>query len=326
MASSPIASVVVATFNRAELLARLLNALELQDATPFEVVVVDDASTDATAALLAERAGSTTAYTLIALRQERNQGPAAARNRGWRTATAPVVCFTDDDCIPQKGWLQAHLVAIESGADLVQGKTMPVAEQRHRSSPFSRTIQRDRDCGYYETCNISYRRDVLERVDGFDEQFRFPFGEDIDLAWRAIDVGYRVVFNHLAEVQHEIWPFSWPSFIADVRRREGLVLAVHKHPHLRRQFTRPWCVNPPHEAALIAGAALVIAAVKPRSYLRWAGVGAAVTNYYGVAREFRYAPRLRRQWPAYVVLMLGSDLAEIGVMAAASVKYRTILL
>ena len=323
--SGPVVSVVVASRNRADLLARLLDALELQDVGPFEVIVVDDASTDRTPALLAERAATATAFTLVGLRQEHNRGPAAARNRGWRTATAPIVCFTDDDCVPQEGWLQAHIMAMSSGADLVQGKTMPVDEQRHRLGPFSRTIQRERDGGFYETCNMSYRREVLERVDGFDEEFRFPFGEDIDLAWRAIDTGSRVVFSDLAEVQHEIWPFSWPSYVADVRRREGLVLLVRKHPHLRRLFRRPWCVTRPHEAALITGAVLVIAAMKPRSLVRWAGAGVGIIHYYGVAREARYAPRLRRQWPACLMLILGSDLTEVGAMAMFSVKHKTFL-
>ncbi len=80
----PSISVVVATRNRAEMLLRLLDALAAQrGAPPFEVVVVDDGSTDDTWDRLTGRAEVETAFTLVPLRQEVNAGPAVARNRGW---------------------------------------------------------------------------------------------------------------------------------------------------------------------------------------------------------------------------------------------------
>lgn len=324
---APKASVVVATRNRAELLGRLLDALELQESEHFEVIVVDDASTDRTPALLAKRATTAAAYSLVAIRQEMNHGPAAARNRGWRASSAPVVCFTDDDCIPQKGWLNAHIATIEAGADLVQGRTNPVPEQRNRSTPFSRSIQRERDGGFYETCNMSYRREVLEQVDGFDENFRFPFGEDTDIAWRAIEAGYGVAFNSLAEVYHEVWPFDWNAHVADVQRKESLVLLVRKHPRLRELFPMPWCAYRRHSAALGALGALGGAlAGRPRSSLRWTVALAAMANYYYVCRVTRWPPRKRKYWPGYLPAMMASDLAEVGIMAIASVRQRTFLL
>lgn len=324
--SLPVASVVVATRNRAELLGRLLDALELQESEPFEVIVVDDASTDRTPAMLEERARTTTQFTLVSLHQEVNHGPAAARNRGWRAARAPVICLTDDDCIPQKRWVQTHVASIASGADLVQGRTIPVPDQRGRSTPFSRSIQRERDGGFYETCNMSYRREVLERVGGFDEEFRLPFGEDTDLAWRAIDEGYGVVFNSLAEVHHEVWPFGWKAHIADVRRKESLVLLVRKHPRLRELFPMPWCAHRRHSAALGALGAVLVTAIRPNSALRWSVAVAAAANYYYVCRVTRWPPRKRKYWPGYLPAMLATDLAEVGVMAAASVRQRTFLL
>src|SRR4051812_19853042 len=100
----PAASVVVATHNRAELLARLTDALRAQsDVDAFEVIVVDDGSADATPDVLRRIERSWPALRTIRL--DENRGPATARNAGWRAATAPIVAFTDDDCVPQAGWL-----------------------------------------------------------------------------------------------------------------------------------------------------------------------------------------------------------------------------
>jgi GT2 family glycosyltransferase len=203
---------------------------------------------------------------------------------------------------------------------------MPVPDQSHRSTPFSRSIQRERNSGFYETCNMSYRRDVLERVGGFDEDFRYPWGEDTDLAWRAIDSGCGVVFNSLAEVFHEVWPFKWSAHLADIRRQEGLVLLVRKHPRIRELFPMPWCAYRRHSAGLGAVGAAAMTLTKPKSTLRWLVAAAAVANYYYVCRVTRWRPRKRKYWPGYLPAMLASDLAEVGVMAAASAKYRTLLL
>src|SRR2546430_13920788 len=107
MTESPAASVVVATHQRAHLLPRLIKALEDQEAAPaFEVIVVDDSSTDGTWDVLVGLASSST-VRLRPLQTLRNSGPAAARNLGWRSAAGRVVAFTDDDCVPRPGWLAA---------------------------------------------------------------------------------------------------------------------------------------------------------------------------------------------------------------------------
>ena len=102
--TTPRATVVVATHNRAYRLSLLLHALRAQTLPrqEFEVVVVDDGSTDSTPLLLAdaERSGD---LDLRVLRREPAAGPATARNMGWRIARAPIIAFTDDDCRPSPG-------------------------------------------------------------------------------------------------------------------------------------------------------------------------------------------------------------------------------
>src|SRR5204863_1447520 len=108
----------------------------------FEVVIVDDASADGTRELLAD-AAQRGDLALTVLRHDRSRGPAAARNAGWRTARAPLVAFTDDDCRPSPGWLEAGLRALAATANgggeaIVQGLTEPDPDEAHRLGPFTR--------------------------------------------------------------------------------------------------------------------------------------------------------------------------------------------
>lgn len=104
-------SVVVPTFKRPDLLQRCLEALLAQDFNPaaYEVIVVDDAASPETEALVQARAAlSAPSLRYLAVTGSRH-GPAAARNRGWQAARGSIIAFTDDDCLPEPGWLQAVL-------------------------------------------------------------------------------------------------------------------------------------------------------------------------------------------------------------------------
>lgn len=180
--------------------------------------------------------------------------------------------------------------------------------------------------GFYETCNIAYRRDVIERAGGFDEAFRFPYGEDTDLAWRAKEDGARTVFVADAVVRHDVWPSDYRAHLRDMRRREGVVLVFRKHPALRGHLGKGIFFRPIHPPALVAAGALVLLASRPRSPARAASATAASLWYAWVCRRFRPNPPRRRQWLVVVPLALGADLYEIAVMARASVRYRTVLL
>src|SRR5438128_1544197 len=124
MPTKPTISVVVPTHNRRALLERLVRALEHQEgAPPYEVVIVDDGFADGTADALA-RLAADAAVPLRTVLRDLNGGPAAARNAGWEVATAPLVAFTDDDCVPDRKWL-ARLATRFEDADVVQGRTVP---------------------------------------------------------------------------------------------------------------------------------------------------------------------------------------------------------
>lgn len=317
-------SVVVASRNRAHLLARLVEAIEAQSLRPMELVIVDDASEDSTWEVLTRHAGTST-VNIVPVHLARNLGPGGARNAGWRRARGSVVAFTDDDCVPQPDWLHGLASRLSAGADLVQGRTLPDPAQAGRHGPFSRTIDVGFEGGYYQTCNIAYRREVLEQLGGFDERFRRS-GEDTDLALRAIDAGARASFAVDAIVLHDVRPSNFLVHLRDTERWAGVVLAVRQHPQLRERFHRRWFWKPSHPPALLALAG-VLGMMGSRGCPVRAGMSLALMIPY-----LRYRTRVLplrgsgRCDLAVVPLALVADLGEVTVMAVSSVRYRTLLL
>lgn len=323
--STPAISVVVATHNRRDLLPSLFRALAAQrDCEPFEVVVVDDASTDDTWDYLDAQA-SRSPLTIRPLRVPVNRGPAHARNLGWREARADVVCFTDDDCEPTPTWLHSLTAALHH-ADIAQGRTQPNPAQRERLGPFSRSMTVPYEEGFYETCNIAYRRAVLEKAEGFDETFLFPFGEDIDLAWRAIEAGARTTFVDDAVVDHVIFPSDFRSRLREVPRLEGTVQALRNHPGLRRKVGWRVFHRPTQRAVLVVAGASLFALARPRRPGSWVVLASATLHYAWMCRRFRPKPPRRYQWIGVVPRGFVIDAYELAVLARASVRHRTLLL
>jgi GT2 family glycosyltransferase len=307
------------------MLRRTLEALGRQEgAPPFEVIVVDDASTDETPAMLRSLLGDSP-FPLIVLRQESNGGPAAARNRGWRSARGAVVCFTDDDCLPQSRWL-ATLVAGMGGADLAQGRTLPNPDQRDRWGPFSHTVEVLTEAGFYETCNMAYERSWLDVTGGFDEDFRFPYGEDTDLAWRAKEKGAAIAFVPEAIVYHEIGDSDFLRHLRLLRRRAALVHLLRLHPAARSLFPGRWYHKQTHPPALATAAALVVLARRPRSLPRWLAAVTCGGTYARTCLRTWRGPKRGRYWVAVIPLALVSDLTEMFILGRASVRERTFFL
>jgi GT2 family glycosyltransferase len=306
-----LASVVVVTRNRSRLLESLLESLARQTLEPsrFEVIVVDDGSTDDTPGVL-ERMVEAAPYELRVLPQSA-AGIPAARNRGWRAAAAPLVAFTDDDCVARPSWL-AELVEAGSERDgvVIQGRTELAPGDDEKVGPFSRVLVVTEPNDYFATCNILYPRELLERLGGFDEGFLT--GEDTDLGWRAqtSGAGYRfvpeAVVNHavveLGAVGKLRWAFRW-SYAMRVLR---------EHPEVRRTLTWGLFWKRSHAllALALAGALLsrrfVPAALLALPYLRSLRARCIGEGYS----------------PAYVPYLALYDVAEVMAAARGAVRYR----
>lgn len=333
--AAPVASIVVATKNRVERMVRLLAALDAQTETGFEVIVVDDGSTDGTSERV-EAAARAVGYPIRLLRNEESKGQGTARNRGWHEARAPVVAFTDDDCVPVPKWLASLLEAMEhDGLDLVSGITEPPDHQRDLISMWSYVMVDSGRRGHYPTCNVAYRREVLDAVRGFDERFQYRrpdrsarcmIGDDTDFAWTAIDMGFRPGYAPEAIVHHDVFPQTWEQYLANMRRLEGLVLMCKKHPELGPYLGRRRIYFKEHLAAVaIVGGLAGLASRRLRPLLAVSALGAAWYTRFCV--KYRPPPEPGTGgYAAAVPRALVADLYGTFVMLRASARYRKFLL
>jgi glycosyltransferase involved in cell wall biosynthesis len=318
----PAVTVAVSTHGRAALLPRLLGGLAAQElpADRFEVVIVDDGSPDGTAAVLEDLAAGLP-FELRILRHGRNRGAAAGRNTAWRAARAPVVAFTDDDCVPTPGWLAAGLTALEAGeGTFVVGRTEPDPSEAHwLDRPFSRSLTVDGP-RFFETCNVFYRRGDLEEVGGLDE--RFSTGEDTDLGLRMVEAGRTPVWAPDALVRHRVRPPDLRAHLREARHWSDLVLVLRRHPGRRGDLVhRRWFwkrTHPPTVAAL-AG---IVAAVLARSPRPLALVAWWVVHRLLVEPP---CPGPRRRVVALPGTFL-ADAAEVEAMVRGSLRHRRVLL
>jgi glycosyltransferase involved in cell wall biosynthesis len=237
-------SVVIPSHNRAGVLHEVLDALDAQrDVPEFEVVVVDDGSTDGTRELLASRRGRLPCRVLL---QER-RGPAAARNRGVAAAGGERVAFLGDDTVPAPDWLAAHAAAHAARGD--DGQIAVVGytgwHPRVRRTPFLDYLnEQGLQFGYaliddpervpfnfFYTSNLSLaRRCLLEEP--FDEGFPYPAWEDIEASYRMTGRGLRLVYAPAARTAHD-HPTDFARFAVRQERAGycGVVFYL-RHPEL----------------------------------------------------------------------------------------------
>lgn len=222
-------SVVIATKDRARILETALSSLAQQVVVQnYEVIVVDNGSSDDTPALLERWSRQ---LPLHALREERpNRG--LARNRGLASARGDIVVFCDDDVVLPHFWLSAHARAHEAveGASLaVSGPIINVSSYDERPSPKPSNFSR----AFFCTCNVSVPRVQLLNVGGFDESFDLYGWEDSELGARLRDAGVKRHFAWDAHLWH-IKPPESETLESQLRRaaEKGRMAAryVRKRP------------------------------------------------------------------------------------------------
>jgi glycosyltransferase involved in cell wall biosynthesis len=212
--SGPAASIVVATRDRPRSLARCLASLGRQSLAAFEVVVVDDGSADpqAVAAAVARVPGAR-------LLQGGGRGPAAARNAGARSARAPTICFTDDDCEPAPDWAERLAARIAAGAAAAAGRTANAVPSNVAAAASQALTNHLTEAsvepasgrlGFAPSCNLACRTEVALAVP-FDERYRLAAGEDRAWCARLAERGHALVFEPDALVLHrqDLTPVSF---------------------------------------------------------------------------------------------------------------------
>jgi GT2 family glycosyltransferase len=316
--SGPEIAVVVPAHGRPLRLRWLLNALQEQslERSRFEVLIA------------AEQPGLlelAAAHPLGALAiPAPGSGPAARRNAAWRAARAPLVAFTDDDCRPPADWLAQLLAAAgEHPGAVVQGTTRPDPDEaalRHRS-PHARTQEVVPPTPFGQTCNIAYPREVLERLDGFDEDFPLAAGEDTDLLLRARADGRALVAAPGAVTFHAVEAASLGQAIVGAWRWRDLPLAVARHPGLRRHLVAGLFWKPAHARLCLALAGMAVARRRPLL-----GAALAAPWLAGGAGRYGGSPRGVARALAELPRHTLVDGAEVAAMVRGSIRHGTLVL
>ncbi len=218
------ASVIIPSYNRGEALERTLQALDKQTlpSEEFEVIVVDDGSTDRSVEIVSSLA---LPYRMQLLKQN-NLGPATARNLGARCAQGEILIFLDSDMIAEPGLVQEHVLAHERRpGSIVMGRVRVWTEANRSLFDQIARVEETRDLGpdpislaFYHvvSCNLSLQRDRYAALGGFDETYREAAAEDTELGYRADNMGMPLVYWPAASAYHN-HPRSLPQRCAQVR-------------------------------------------------------------------------------------------------------------
>lgn len=249
--TTPLLSVIIPTYNRESDLRRVLSAYEHQIGdVPFEIVVVDDGSSDGTQRLLHQWRRRN--RQLVFDTQE-NAGPARARNRGLELATGQLVLFTGDDILPSRDLLLRHVEAHERVGDervaILGHISWPddldiTVTMRHVDGVGAQQFSyhyfepgESYDFRHFYTSNISVSRALLDREPkGFSTDFKYAAFEDAELAYRLRRHGLDIVYRPEPRSVH-YHPYTVSSFFLRQMRCGQMASLFHtKYPELRKWF------------------------------------------------------------------------------------------
>jgi glycosyltransferase involved in cell wall biosynthesis len=324
MSASPRVSVVVPVRDRRDLLRELLDGLAAQTYDDFEVVVVDDGSSDGSAE---EAEADAAAGRPVRVLRRTGEGAVRARQHGVAEARGEILAFTDSDCVPDPTWLAAGVAAVDDGAAVVQGHTRSARRRR----PLERSLWVEDD-GLYPTCNVFYRRDVFDRAGGFDGDlgarygFRaggrargLGFGEDTLLGWRARRLG-GAAYAPDAVVAHHVFPPDVRDQLSRTMQAGAFPGLVREVPELRSTLlTRRVFLG---TSRLPLYAALVAAVSRRR-------LGAAALAGWWAYRHWKAISRLepsRRARLQALPIVLATDALTAAALVGGSVRSRSVVL
>lgn len=197
----PRVSVVVCSYNGAATIRDTLEGLQALDYPNYEVIVVNDGSTDATPAIAGEYA--------VRLISTENRGLSNARNTGWQEADGEIIAYIDDDAYPDPHWLQylAHTFMTTDymgvgGPNIAPPGDGPVADcVANAPGRPVHVLLSDREAEHIPGCNMAFRREALQAIGGFDPRYRAA-GDDVDVCWRVQAQGWKIGFHAAAMDWH----------------------------------------------------------------------------------------------------------------------------
>lgn len=297
----PDVSVIVPTYRRPAMLERCVSAIAAQayDPARYEIIVCDDGPDDATRACVQRLAASHAQHgpNIRYVPVTGTQGPAGARNAGWRASLARRIAFTDDDTIPDPQWLANGMRALDEGADAVSGRIVVPLPKRPTDYEVDAAGLAHAE---FATANAFATRAALERAGGFDAQFTSAWREDSDLQFALMRAGLSIARAEDAMVLHPVRPARWGVSIAQQKKSQFDALLYKKHRALFRERIRR---SPPllYYAMLAALVAAIVSmfAGAPRVAAIAALAWAAMTLWFSMQRL-----KTTSRAPAHIAEML----------------------
>jgi GT2 family glycosyltransferase len=227
-------SVVIPAYNAEALISKCLDSLLKQtiDQTKYEIIVVDDGSTDATADVVQS-------FENVRLIKQNNQGPAAARNNGAANAKGDIILFTDSDCVPAINWIEEMIRPFNDDAEIVGVKGIYKTDQKELIARFVQAeyedkydvLKRDQYIDFVDTYSAGFKRKVFLEFGGYDTSFPVACAEDVELSFRMFSRGYKMVFNPNAVVSHR-HPATLTGYLKKKYKFAfWRILAVRKNPN-----------------------------------------------------------------------------------------------
>ncbi len=224
-------TVAVPVKDRREQMQHCLDSLLAQDHPAYEILVLDNESSDGTPEAVRERA----AGAEVPVRVEVVPGTVGyVRNRAADLAKGEFLAFTDSDCVADPGWLSAAAAALRAKPELgaVQGRTLPQDEIVHG---WPATLHVEEFTGRYESCNLIFRRAAFAESEGFDEQVGH-FWEDTAAGYALRRAGYETEYVPDALIYHDV---TYPGFWWHVKRMQknaNLAPVLARYPEIRRDM------------------------------------------------------------------------------------------
>jgi len=196
------ASIIIPVYKRTGWITKCIESLNKQDYDGlFEVIIVDDGSPNESE--VKESIIKISGQNRFKIKCLRNyhSGPAATRNYGVKYSSGRILCFIDDDSLPECSWLREIAGSFDGDEcpDIVSGKILSYNREDKLPLMLEKALYSGK---HWATCNIAYRRDVFDALGGFDETFIEASWEDNDLGLRARWSGYKYVYNEKAVVYH----------------------------------------------------------------------------------------------------------------------------
>lgn len=226
----PKVSVIVCTYKGSGTLVECLDSLEALDYPDYEIFLVNDGKDQRVHDIAS-------AYDKVRRVPIERSGLSVARNYGVDGAHGEIIVYTDDDCIVEPDWLQWIALAFHENpnAGCVGGPNLPPLPESIRQAVIaaapgsaSHVLLSDTKAEHLPGCNLAVRRDVFDKIGGFDPMFRTA-GDDVDFCWRVMEAGYELGFHPAAFV----WHYRRATISAYLRQQAGYgkaeALLMKKH-------------------------------------------------------------------------------------------------